>query len=80
MRCGELLAASESLRERRTWRTAVVSGDVVGVQDDAAPARARGEVIVVSVRGVGESDAGWQREVAEDVCAVEVVAGRASVG
>jgi hypothetical protein len=34
-------------------------------------------VIVVSVRGVGESDAGWQLEVAEDVSAVKIVAGRA---
>ena len=57
-----------------------MSGDVVGVKHDAAPARAGGEVIVVRVRGVGESNAGGQREVAQDVRAVKVVAGWVSGG
>ncbi len=57
-----------------TRRAAVVHGDIEGIKDDAAPARARGKLIIISVRRVSQGDAGRQNQVAENFRTVEVVA------
>ena len=53
----------------------VFEGDVERIKHDTAPAGAGGEVVVVRVCGVSQSNSGGQGQVAEELSAVEVVAG-----
>ena len=53
----------------------VLEGDVERIKHDTAPAGAGGEVVVVRICGVSKSNSGGQGQVAEELRAVEVVAG-----